>query len=255
MVLEKQKKFRKNYRSSLVGWYSGYIHLLIIYSIGFGLIYFFASHLQSIRWWEWLTVPIVFVSCNLFEWYLHRYVMHRPVNIPGLKAIYDRHTLNHHQFFTDSEMRFLNHRDWRVTVFPTYALVVFTLISIPPALIVGLMVASNVGWLFISTTVSMYLVYEFMHFCCHVNENVFVANCPFVNTLRRHHTAHHNQSMMMDRNMNLTFPIADWLFGTSDLDCGLLRHLFNGYSSKFVRNDLPVMPKTPVQATSASEIL
>jgi sterol desaturase/sphingolipid hydroxylase (fatty acid hydroxylase superfamily) len=66
----------------------------------------------------------------------------------------------------------------------------------------------------------MYLIYEFMHFCCHVEENWFVRNCPFVNTLRRHHTAHHNARLMMETNMNLTFPIADWLFGTSDLDSG-----------------------------------
>ena len=66
------------------------------------------------------------------------------------------------------------------------------------------------------------LVYEFMHFCCHVDENWFVRNAPFVNTIRRHHTAHHDQSIMMERNMNLTFPIMDWLFGTSDLDRGLI---------------------------------
>ena len=75
-----------------------------------------------------------------------------------------------------------------------------------------------------SVTTGMYLIYEFMHFCCHVDENWFVRNCPFVNTLRRHHTAHHNAKLMMETNMNLTFPIADWLFGTSDLDRGLDRH-------------------------------
>ncbi len=52
----------------------------------------------------------------------------------------------------------------------------------------------------------------------------FVRHCPFVNTLRRHHTAHHNARLMMEVNMNLTFPIADWLLGTSDLDRGLDRH-------------------------------
>ena len=36
-------------------------------------------------------------------------------------------------------------------------------------------------------------------------------------------------------NMNLTFPIADWLFKTSDLDRSLLGHLFNGYSEKYKR--------------------
>ena len=79
---------------------------------------------------EWLTVPLTFLFTNLFEWAVHKYVMHRPVNIKGLRAIYERHTLNHHQFFTDDEMRFRDHKDWRVTVFPPYALVVFILMSI-----------------------------------------------------------------------------------------------------------------------------
>ena len=94
------------------------------------------------------------------------------------------------------------------------------------------------GWLVIATTVSLYMLYEFMHFCCHIDENRFVRYCPFVNTIRRHHAAHHDQSIMMERNMNLTFPIADWMFGTSDLDRGLLGHLFNGYSTKYVKTDM-----------------
>jgi hypothetical protein len=43
---------------------------------------------------------------------------------------------------------------------------------------------------------------------------------------------------MMNRNMNLTYPIADWLFGTSDLNRGLFGHLFNGYDTRFVKRDL-----------------
>ena len=66
-------------------------------------------------------------------------------------------------------------------------------------------------------------------------DNAFVRRCPFVNTLRRHHRAHHDQAIMMQKNMNLTFPIADWLFGTSDLDRGLLGHLFNGYDTRHVK--------------------
>jgi len=248
MVTDRQRQFRETYRARLVGWYNGFVHLLVIYGIGAGLFYIFVNNIHDVQWWEWITVPVVFLLCNMFEWAVHRYVMHRPINIPALKAVYDRHTLNHHQFFTDSEIRFKDHRDWRVTVFPTYALVVFTLMSIPPALILGLLITANVGWLVISTTIGMYLLYEFMHFCCHVDENWFVANCPFVNTLRRHHTAHHNTRLMMERNMNLTFPISDWLFGTSDLDRGLFGHLFNGYNSDHLRAHMRGQPKTPPEA-------
>ena len=88
-----------------------------------------------------------------------------------------------------------------------------------------------------------------MHFCCHVTTTSFVRNMPFVNTLRRHHTAHHAQSIMMERNMNLTFPVMDWAFGTSDLNRGLLGTLFNGYSTAFVKTDMRKTARTPRRAT------
>mgnify|MGYP007000138467 len=114
----------------------------------------------------------------------------------------------------------------------------------------GYLFGSNVVWLFICSTTGMYLTYEFMHFCCHVDENRFVRYMPFINTLRRHHTAHHNRSLMMEVNMNLTFPIADWLFGTSDLKRGLLGHIFNGYNTKYLKEDLRSKPRTPPEASS-----
>ena len=48
--------------------------------------------------------------------------------------------------------------------------------------------------------------------------------------------------------MNLTFPIADWLFGTSDLDRGLLGHLFNGYSMRHIKTGMRGEPKGPTEA-------
>ena len=40
----------------------------------------------------------------------------------------------------------------------------------------------------------MYLIYETMHFCCHVGDNFILRNLP-LNTLRRHHAAHHDQEL------------------------------------------------------------
>lgn len=45
--------------------------------------------------------------------------------------------------------------------------------------------------------------------------------------------------------MNLTFPVMDWLFGTSDLDRGLLGHLFNGYDTRFIRKNMRKTSRTP----------
>ena len=190
---ERQRTYRQVYRDRIAAWYNGYLHVAIIYTIGFCALYVYLSHLESVQWWEWLAVPVVFLASNIFEWWIHAQVMHRPLKWKGARAIYTRHMLMHHQFFTNEEMRFADHLDWRVTVFPPYALVVFILISTPPALIAGWLLSANVGWLVIATTTSIYLIYEFMHFCCHIDENWFVRYCPLVNTLRRHHTAHHNQ--------------------------------------------------------------
>ena len=50
----------------------------------------------------------------------------------------------------------------------------------------------------------VYLNYEFFHWGCHVKDDRIVRHIPFMNTIRRHHIAHHNQSIMMGMNMNLT---------------------------------------------------
>jgi Fatty acid hydroxylase len=252
---ERQRGYRETYRERVAGWYNGWLHVVIIYVIGFTALYIYISNMKAIMPLEWLTVPITFLVCNFFEWWLHSFIMHRPSKFPLFRAVYFRHTLMHHQFFTDTEMRFASSDDWRVTFFPPYSLVVFTLMSIPGGLILASIFTPNVGWLFISTTTSMYLIYEFMHFCCHVDDNWFVRNMPFVNTLRRHHTAHHDQNIMMERNMNLTFPVMDWLFGTSDLNRGLLGHLFNGYNTRFVKTDMRKTYATPrIKRPSGGEI-
>ena len=244
-MTERQRKYRATYRERVAGWYNGWLHIAVIYTIGFTALYVYVSNIANVAWWEWLTVPVVFLFCNFFEWALHRYVMHRPSRIPLLRAVYNRHTLMHHQFFTEEEMRFADHHDWRVTFFPPYALVTFTLMSIPGAVVLSWLISPNVGWLFITTTTSVYLLYEVMHFTTHIDENWFVRNMPFINTNRRHHAAHHNQSIMMERNMNLTFPIMDWAFGTSDLDRGFLGHLFNGYDTRYIKRDMRKTSRTP----------
>ena len=232
-----QKKFREEYRKEIDGWYNGFLHVALIYMIGFLSIYYYLMHISGLKIIELFIIPITFLFCNYFEWLLHKEVMHKPRNFPGAQAIYTRHTLQHHQFFTEKEMRFADPYDWRVTFFPLYALAVFTLLSLPFALLLWQIFSANSAWLFITTTTGMYLIYEFMHFCCHVGDNRLLRNFPFVNTLRRHHEAHHRKNIMMDKNMNLTFPIADWYFETSDIDRSLIGTLFNGYSKKYLRDD------------------
>jgi hypothetical protein len=240
MTTSQLATFRAEYRRNIETWYSPAVHVLVIYALGAAALTWFISHLQSpVTWYQWAVVPVVFLVSNIVEWAMHRYVMHRPRKNPIARAIYARHTLNHHEFFTEENYTIDVIRDYRIVFFPPYTEIAAIVLTVPGALLLGVILGANAGWLTLCTTTALYLVYEAFHFSCHVSDNWFLRHCPFVNTIRRHHAAHHNQRIMTTRNLNLTFPIADWLFGTSDLDRGLLGTLFNGYSTKFLRKDLP----------------
>lgn len=85
--------------------------------------------------------------------------------------------------------------------------------------------------------VGQYLVYETFHYCCHVKENAFVRT----RAVRQHDPPASpritTRASTTRYNMNLTFPIADWFMGTSDLKRGLIGHLFNGYSTTHVKDE------------------
>lgn len=234
---ERQRKFRAEYMSQVHPLYNGPVHIGVIYVVGITVIAWCVSRMQGATW-EWLLVVPVFVFSNLFEWWIHKYVMHRLVDVWALRAIYDRHTRQHHQYFTDNEMTVDGNREWRIIFFPWRALFTFMALGTPFALLLGTLVNPNAGYILMVTIVGQYLIYETFHFCCHVHDNWFVRFTPFINTIRRHHNVHHSQGIMMDVNMNLTFPIADWIMGTSDLNRGVLGHLFNGYNMRYVKAEL-----------------
>ena len=113
--LERLEKFRLEYRAKIGNWYSGPVHLFVIYAIGITALWFFQRHLREVTAWEYLIIPPTFLFCNVMEWVMHMYTMHRPVK--GLFTIYDRHTLNHHRFFEHDHMTFDTTRDYRIVFF------------------------------------------------------------------------------------------------------------------------------------------
>ncbi len=221
--------FRAAYRAQVAPLYHGLVHVALIYLIGAAAFWYAAVHMHQPLWTDWLIIPATALFANVFEWFLHKEVMHKPRR--GLMGIYKRHTLAHHQFFTDHEPFHDDTRDFRIVFFPPYALIAFLVMATASAAIVDLVWSANAAFLLVATAAAMYLNYEFFHWCCHVRDDRIIRHVPFINTIRRHHIAHHDTSIMMTRNMNLTYPIADWLFGTSDLDRGLLGHVFNGYDT------------------------
>ena len=109
-MTERQRNYRATYRHRIAGWYNGWLHAFVIYVIGFTALSVYFANISNLRWWELLIVPVTFLFANFFEWWIHRFVMHRPSQIKAFRAIYNRHTLMHHQFFTEQEMRFADHQ-------------------------------------------------------------------------------------------------------------------------------------------------
>ena len=81
-MTDRQRKYRATYRERVVGWYNGWLHVVLIYTIGFTALYVYLANVHDVKWWEYLTIPAVFLIANFFEWAVHRFVMHRPSNVP-----------------------------------------------------------------------------------------------------------------------------------------------------------------------------
>ncbi len=237
MMTERQRKFRAQYMSKVSPLYNGLVHIAVMYAAGIGAIWYCATQLQSPTW-EWALVVPVFLAGNFVEWAMHTFVMHKRVDVFALRAIYERHTREHHQYFTDNDVTIDSTREFRIVFFPWRVLIVLGIGGTTLGYLASLAINPNAGYIVFITMVGMYLNYETFHYCCHVQDNWITRNVPFINTIRRHHTAHHNMGIMMKYNMNLSYPITDWFMGTSDLKRGLLGHLFNGRSEKHVKEEL-----------------
>ena len=240
MMTERQRKFREKYVSEISPWYNGLVHIGVMYAAGIGAIWWCVSQMHNATW-EWLLVVPVAIGGNFVEWAMHKYVMHRLRDVFALRAIYDRHSRQHHQYFTDNDPTISTVQEFRIVFFPWRVLIVLAVMGTVFGFIAAKLINANAGYVVFITMIGHYMVYETFHFCCHVPENWLVRNLPFVNTIRRHHAAHHNMGIMMHCNMNLTFPLADWAMNTSDLKRGLLGHLFNGYDQTYVKEELKPM--------------
>lgn len=243
VMTERQKKFRASYVEGISPFYNGLFHISVMYLVGGLAIYYCLTQLSNPTW-EWLTIIPVAIAGNFVEWSLHKYVMHRLVDVFALRAIYDRHTRQHHQYFTDNDYTISSVKEHRIVFFPWRVLAVLGVVGSILGYVASNIINANAGYILYMTVVGHYLIYETFHYCCHVQENWFVRNMPFVNTIRRHHAAHHNLGIMMHKNMNLTFPLADWLMGTSDVKRGLLGTLFNGFNEDRIDPELvPIIQK------------
>ncbi len=207
---EYRQQYRRENRSPN---YNGYLHLGFSLSVALSIIVYCAFNLEQVSIWEWLTIPVTFIYANLVEYVAHRFPMHRPFK--WIKIIYQRHSCQHHRFFTHQAMAFKDSKDFCVVLFPP-ALIVgfFVVFALPVALLISWLLTVNVALLFMITAFAYFINYELLHTAYHVSENSWLWRLPLMSRLRKLHFYHHVPKLMSHYNFNITYPIGDWLFGT-----------------------------------------
>lgn len=193
--------------------YSGPLHLATTVTVSLLVAVASAMLLRDVQPLEWLTIPLTFLYANLVEYLGHRGPMHNKTRF--LTAVFQRHTVEHHAFFTDEAPSFESTRDYRAVLFPPILLFFFIGgFALPAGALLYIVASPNVSFLFVLTAVLYYLNYELLHFAYHCDTQSVVGRLPFINRLRKRHIAHHDKSLMTKYNFNITYPICDYLFGT-----------------------------------------
>ena len=211
MIPEHVRAYRQIHKISAS--YNGWLHFSFTSMCSLAVIAFALSRLIQPTWRQLLIVPLTFIYANLVEYWGHRGPMHNPFRF--LEIIYERHTREHHRYFTHDAMEAKSSRDFAMVLFPPVMIVFFIgLFALPVAFLLGRWLSPNCGYLFFAMGVAYFLNYEWFHFAYHMPKGSWVRRLPGVESLLKLHTSHHNQQLMASRNFNITYPVGDVVFGT-----------------------------------------
>jgi hypothetical protein len=192
--------------------YSPWLHLACTTGIGVALLVLGALEIHHVRPLELLTLPVVFLLSNGFEWRAHKHLLHR-ARWP-LQLLYRKHTPEHHVVYVEEDMTIRDWRELRLVLIPAVGVLAIIVALAPFAALMGLLLSPNVGWLVLLSG-GLYMVgYELSHLSYHLPPDSFVGRRSLVRVLRRHHARHHDPRLMQRWNFNVTIPLFDWLYGT-----------------------------------------
>lgn len=165
--------------------------------------------------WVWLAVPGFWIVANVFEWTMHRYPMHRPLQP---RMLYRNHAIVHHKAFDGDEQEIAGVVELSVVMMPWYTLLIVFALASPIAVTAALLGGQALAGVFLVAAVVYFLVYETIHTLHHLPRRVLDrytwGRWRALAALRRHHHHHHRLDRMTKHNFNVTLPLADWLLGT-----------------------------------------
>lgn len=161
----------------------------------------------------WLSASFVggILYASFFEWFLHKYVMHRPVG--SFRYAFNAHAIVHHQTFKADDSYHLIHEKDKSTIPMAWWNGPVLIISCSAPFWVTGLVLGNWGLVAggLLAGVAYYGTYEYLHWCMHLPRERQIEKPWFFRRLNGHHLLHHRY---MHKNYNVVLPFADLCFGT-----------------------------------------
>ena len=151
------------------------------------------------------------VYASIFEWILHRYLMHRPVGM--FRYPFERHALIHHHVFqADHTYHLIRKEDAKTIPMAWWNGPVLIAVGLQPFVLVSWL-TGQWGILCGAGMVCglYYGAYEYLHWCMHLPKKRSVERSGIFFRLNGHHLLHHRY---MHKNFNVVLPFADLCFGT-----------------------------------------
>lgn len=166
-------------------------------------------------WWVWLAVPPFWLVANVFEWWMHRYPMHRPMTP---RVLYKNHAKVHHPAFDGTAQEIRHPHELSLVMMPWYTLLLVFMFASPIAIAAAFIGGGALAGVFLLSSVAYFLLYELIHTVHHlpmaVLERSWWGRHPLLAAMRRRHHSHHQRDRMTEVNFNVTFAFADRLMGT-----------------------------------------
>ncbi len=161
--------------------------------------------------WTAVGFVIAVVYASLFEWTLHRYLMHRPWG--KFTYPFKSHALVHHRIFkSDHTYHLIHEADKRTIPMAWWNGPVLILIGLMPFLLAAIF-SGKWGILVgaVLACCAYYGAYEYLHWCMHLPRKRNVERSGIFFRLNGHHLLHHRY---LGKNFNVVLPLADLCFGT-----------------------------------------
>lgn len=200
--------------ADIPGWYSPWFHLVVPSAIALAALGFALRGLVAAGGpgpWQWIAVPLGIAQMNAVERWTHRHLLHRRRR--GWGGLFTHHNAIHHGVYHTDDMAMRSAAELRFVLLPASVVTMLFTGMWPIPLVLFAAGHAAFAWLLLVTTYTYYLWYEWVHLLFHLPDSRLTRSRPF-RVLSRHHAEHHDPSLMLHWNHNVTLPLWDVLMGT-----------------------------------------